>query len=55
VLVPAGVNHNVINTGSIPLKLFTLYAPPNHRNGVVYHIRADAETDSEHFDGKTTE
>ncbi len=55
VLVPAGANHNIINTGSIPLKLYTLYAPPNHRDGVVHHTRADAEKDKEHFDGKTTE
>src|SRR5665647_2248904 len=37
VLVPAGANHNIINTGSAPLKLYTLYAPPNHRDGVVHH------------------
>ena len=55
ILVPAGTNHNVINTGSEPMKLYTLYAPPNHRDGVVHHTRADAEADSEHFDGKTTE
>lgn len=55
VVVPAGTNHNIINTGSIPLKLYTLYAPPNHRDGVVHHTRGDAEADDEHFDGKTTE
>lgn len=55
VLVPAGTKHNIINTGSGPLKLYTLYAPPNHRDGVVHHTRADAEADTEHFDGKTTE
>ena len=55
VLVPAGVNHNIINSGDVPLKLYTLYAPPNHRDGVVNHTRADAEADNEHFDGKTTE
>ena len=55
VLVPAGTNHNIINTGSVPLKLYTLYAPPNHRDGVVHHTRAAAEADHEHFDGKTTE
>jgi len=55
VLVPAGTNHNIINTGTDPLKLYTLYAPPNHRDGVVHHTRADAEADNEHFDGKTTE
>ncbi|CAH1070363.1 cupin domain-containing protein [Candidatus Nitrotoga sp. 1052] len=55
VVVPAGTNHNIINTGSVPLKLYTLYAPPNHRDGVVHHTRADAEADNEHFDGETTE
>jgi mannose-6-phosphate isomerase-like protein (cupin superfamily) len=55
VIVPAGMNHNIINTGSVPLKLYTLYAPPNHRDGVVHHTREDAEADNEHFDGKTTE
>ena len=55
VLVPAGTNHNIINTGSVPLKLYTIYSPPNHRDGVVHHTRADAEKDNEHFDGKTTE
>ena len=55
VLVPAGMTHNIINTGSVPLKLYTIYSPPNHRDGVVHHTRADAEADHEHFDGKTTE
>ena len=55
VLVPAGAQHNIVNTGSEPLKLYTLYAPPNHRDGVVHHTRADAEADAEHFDGKTSE
>ena len=55
VLVPAGTNHNIINTGSGPMKLYTLYSPPNHRDGVVHHTRADAEADNEHFDGNTTE
>jgi mannose-6-phosphate isomerase-like protein (cupin superfamily) len=55
VVVPAGVKHNIINTGDIPMKLYTLYAPPNHRDGVVHHTRAGAEADNEHFDGKTTE
>lgn len=55
ILVPAGTNHNIINTGAAPLKLYTLYAPPNHRDGVVHHTRKEAEADTEHFDGKTTE
>jgi mannose-6-phosphate isomerase-like protein (cupin superfamily) len=55
VLVPAGTNHNIINTGDIPLKLYSLYSPPNHRDRIIHHTRADAEADNEHFDGKTTE
>ena len=55
VLVPAGMNHNIINTGNVPLKLYTIYSPPNHRDGVIHHTRADAKADNEHFDGKTTE
>ncbi len=55
VLVPAGANHNIINTGVTPLKLYTLYSPPNHRDGVVHRTRADAEADTEEFDGRTSE
>jgi mannose-6-phosphate isomerase-like protein (cupin superfamily) len=55
VLVPAGAKHNIVNTGSEALKLYTLYAPPNHRDGVVHASRAQAEADSEHFDGRTSE
>ena len=55
VVIPAGTNHNIINTGNTPMKLYTLYAPPNHRDGVIHHTRAEAEADHEHFDGKTTE
>ena len=55
VVVPAGTTHNIINTDTVPLKLYTLYAPPNHRDGVVHHTRKEAEADTEHFDGKTTE
>jgi hypothetical protein len=53
--VPARANHNIINTGSVPLKLYTQYAPPNHRDGVFHRTRADAKADNEEFDGKTTE
>ena len=55
VLVPAGTRHNIINTGNVSLKLYALYAPPKHRDGIVHHTRAEAEADNEHFDGKTTE
>jgi mannose-6-phosphate isomerase-like protein (cupin superfamily) len=55
IVVPAGAKHNIVNTGKIGLKLYTIYAPPNHRDGVVHVTRSDAEKDSEKFDGKTTE
>ncbi len=55
ILVPAGAKHNIVNTGTAPLKLYTLYSPPNHRDGVIHPTRRDAEADTEHFDGKTTE
>lgn len=55
VIVPAGTKHNIINTGTASLKLYTVYAPPNHRDGVVHHTRVEAEADDEHFEGETTE
>jgi len=55
IIIPGGKNHNIINTGTVPMKLYTIYSPPNHRDGVVHHTRAEAEADNEHFDGKTTE
>ena len=41
--VPAGTRHNVINTGKKPLKLFTVYAPPQHAPGTVHRTKAEAE------------
>jgi len=55
IVVPMGANHNIINTGTTPLKLCTVYSPPNHRDCVLHHTRAEAEADDEHFDGKTSE
>ncbi len=57
VIVPAGAMHNIINTSpDQPLKLYTLYSPPNHKDGTVHKTKADAIADEgEHFDGKTTE
>lgn len=57
VVVPQGTRHNIINTSSEkPMKLYTLYAPPNHKDGTVHRTKADAEADlGEHFDGVTTE
>jgi mannose-6-phosphate isomerase-like protein (cupin superfamily) len=55
VIVPAGARHNIVNTGNKPLQLYTLYAPPEHRDGMVHATKADAEATEEHFDGKTSE
>ena len=42
IIVPAGSQHNVVNTGSNPLKLYTLYSPPNHPDGTIHRTRAEA-------------
>ena len=55
IIVPAGARHNLINSGDKPLLLYTLYAPPEHRDGLVQKTKKDAEEQEEHFDGKTTE
>lgn len=54
-IVPAGARHNVVNKGKGPLKLYTIYAPPEHRDGIVRASRAEAQAGEAHFDGKTTE
>ena len=54
-IVPAGARHNVTNTGDKPLLLYTLYGPPEHKDGIVRATKAEAEASEEHFDGKTTE
>ena len=43
VFIPAGTWHNLVNTGNIPLKLYSIYAPPNHPHGTVHMTKADAE------------
>ncbi|MET1045653.1 MAG: cupin domain-containing protein [Hyphomicrobium sp.] len=55
IVVPAGARHNIRNTGEKPLKLYTIYAPPEHVEGTVHVTIADAKASKEHFDGKTTE
>jgi mannose-6-phosphate isomerase-like protein (cupin superfamily) len=55
IIVPAGTKHNIVNSGDAPLKLYTLYSPPNHRDGVVHHTRDEATKDNEKFTGETTE
>jgi len=56
IVVPAGTRHNIINTSKdLPMKLYTVYSPPNHRDGVVHTTKEEAEKNEEHFDGKATE
>jgi len=57
IIVPAGARHNVINTGDEPLKLYTLYGPPEHRDGVIHKTKEQSERDhdNDHWDGETTE
>lgn len=52
IIILAGTWHNVVNNGDEPLKLYTLYSPPEHKDGVVQPAKADEE--EEHYDGKTT-
>ncbi|HRC12168.1 MAG: cupin domain-containing protein [Candidatus Phosphoribacter baldrii] len=47
-VIPAGTWHNVINCGKGPLKLYSIYAPPEHPDGTVHHTKADAEADEHH-------
>jgi mannose-6-phosphate isomerase-like protein (cupin superfamily) len=57
VIVPAGARHNVRNTSDEPLQFYTLYGPPEHKDGVVQSTKAEADRrhDEEEWDGKTTE
>jgi len=56
IVVPAGAQHNVINTSETEeLKLYTIYSPPHHKDGIIRATKEEAETDSPEFDGITTE
>lgn len=56
IIVPAGARHNVVNTSRlVDLKLYTIYSPPEHQDGVVRHTKKEAMASEEHFDGRTTE
>jgi len=56
VVVPAGAQHNIINTsGTEKLSLYTIYSPAHHKDGVVRATKAEAEADGPEFDGTTTE
>lgn len=53
VIIPAGTKHNVVNTGEGDLKLYSIYTPPEHKDGTVHKTKTDDA--EEHFDGVTTE
>jgi mannose-6-phosphate isomerase-like protein (cupin superfamily) len=53
VVIPASTEHNVVNTGDDVMKLYSIYSPPEHKEGTVHENKSD-ETE-EHFDGQTTE
>ena len=55
IIVPAGALHNLINSGDKPLRLYTLYGPPNHIDGLLEKRKADAQATNEVFDGVATE
>ncbi len=55
VIVPQGASHNVSCSGDEPLRLYTIYGPPEHVDGTVHKTCEEASSAHEHFDGKTTE
>lgn len=55
IIVPAGAQHNVINTGPEELKLYTIYSPAHHKDGLVRATKEEADASGEPFDGITTE
>ncbi len=56
IIVPAGAKHNVINTSaSTELKMYTIYSPPHHKDGIVRKTKKEAEANEADFNGKTTE
>lgn len=55
VIVPQGARHNVVSVGTEPLKLYTIYGPPEHIDGTVHKTCAEASEAHEHYDGKPTE
>lgn len=55
IIVPGGARHNVICTGDEPLRLYTIYAPPEHIDGTRHATREEAAASHAHFDGVTTE
>lgn len=56
VVVPAGAQHNIINTSDTEeLKLYTIYSPAHHKDGIIRSTKEEAETNEAEFDGVSTE
>ena len=56
IVIPAGVRHNIINGPEKEMKLYTVYSPPEHKDGIIHRTKEEALVDKDdHFDGKTTE
>lgn len=55
IVIPTGAKHNIINIGQTDLKMYTLYAPPHHKDGITRSTKKEAEDNEAVFDGKTTE
>ena len=56
IIVPAGTRHNIVNTSpSDPMKLYTVYSPPDHESDIIYQKKADAVAGDKPFNGTTTE
>lgn len=55
IVIPKGTRHNILNTGAVPMKLFTLYAPPDHKDKLIHRTKADALANDAPFDGVTSD
>jgi mannose-6-phosphate isomerase-like protein (cupin superfamily) len=52
VIIPEKVEHNIINTSADKdLKVYTIYTPPEHKDGVIHKTKAEADADDEHYEG----
>lgn len=55
VIIPAGAQHNVVNSGTEPLTMYTIYGPSHHKDGIIRQTREEAVSQEADFDGVTTE
>jgi len=55
IIIPANLEHDIINTGDKLLKMYTIYSPPHHKDGITFKTKEEAEESTEEFDGKTSE